>query len=280
MSEIKKADLHSHTTASDGTFTASESVARAVAKGLSALAITDHDTVGAIPEAMEAGLKYGLEIVPGVEISSVYNGLDIHVLGYFMDCSYPPFLQKLEELKNVRQIRNQMMLAKLNDLGISITIEEVEAPKKEKGNTGRPHIAAVLVKKGVVKSIEEAFEKYLGRSGLAYCNPPRISPEEAIDLIHEAKGVSVLAHPGLYGDLELIKRLIRYGLKGIEVYHPDHGIEEERLFSRIADENHLIKTAGSDFHGIRDGQVFHGDLGDKYADFQIVEQIRKAHFSS
>lgn len=273
-------DLHSHTTASDGTFCPTQSVLRAVEKGLTALAITDHDTVAAIPEAIETGIKVGIEIVPGVEVSSVHNGKDIHVLGYYVDYQDSKFLKNLEELRNVRQIRNKMVIEKLNGLGIPITLEEVEAQKKGKGNTGRPHIASVLIQKGAVSTIEEAFEKYLGHSGLAYCNPPRITPGEAIHIIREGKGVAVLAHPGLYRDLELVKSLIPYGLQGIEVYHPDHGEEEERLFRQFAEENHLIQTAGSDFHGIRDGQIFHGDLGDKFTDIETIHQLKKAQFSS
>ena len=188
--------------------------------------------------------------------------MDIHVLGYFIDYTDPVFLYKLEQLRNVRQIRNEMVIERLQGLGISITMEEVDAEKEGRGNTGRPHIASVLIKKGVVQSMDEAFENYLGKGGLAYCNPPRITPYEAIDLIVTAKGVPVLAHPGLYKNQELILSLINHGLKGIEVYHPDHSQDEESLYKGLAEQYSLIQTAGSDFHGIRDGEVFHGDLGE------------------
>lgn len=277
--KITRVDLHSHSTASDGTFHVKDIIARAIEKGLSGLAITDHDTVAALTEAVEEGKKAGIEVVPGIEISSVYKGMDIHVLGYYVDYEDEQFLKTLAELRDVRKIRNQMMIAKLNQLGIDITIEEVEKEKQEKGNTGRPHIASVLMKKGIVSSIKEAFDKYLGRDGLAYCNPPRISPIEAIDIIKQAKGVAVIAHPGLYNDEEMVRSLIAHGLIGIEVFHPDHGGEEERVYSQMADEFQLIKTGGSDFHGIRNGIVFHGDLGDKSVDIETLEQLKKSKIS-
>lgn len=273
--KITRVDMHSHTTASDGTFHVPEIIARAKKKGLAGLAITDHDTVASVSEAVKEGKKAGIEIVPGIEISSVYNGMDVHILGYYVDYEDENFLHTLEGLRDVRNVRNQMIIEKLRQLGIDITIEEVEREKQGKGNTGRPHIASVLMKKGVVASIGEAFDKYLGRGALAYCNPPRISPFEAIDIIKKAHGVPVIAHPGLYHDEELVLSLISYGLAGIEVFHPDHGEEEERIYGGMADEFGLIKTAGSDFHGIRNGTVFHGDLGDKSMDMETLTAIKK-----
>ncbi|MBP1930618.1 PHP domain-containing protein [Ammoniphilus resinae] len=270
-------DLHSHTTASDGTYTPSESVQRAKSKGLRAFAITDHDTVAGIQEAVEMGKKCGIEIVPGIEISTVDAGQDIHVLGYYMDYMQPQFLQQLESLRNVRNVRNEMLIHNLQQLKIPITMEEVVKRKKMKeGNIGRPHIAEVLMEKGVVQSVQEAFELYLGKNGKAYANPPRITPEEAIDLIKEAQGVAVLAHPGLYANRELVIRLIHYGLDGIEVFHPDHSAEEAAYFAELATENGLIGTAGSDFHGERNGVIFHGDIGDATTHYDAVDKLRKA----
>ncbi|GED13002.1 PHP domain-containing protein [Aneurinibacillus migulanus] len=273
---MNKADLHSHTTASDGTCSVQQSIERAKANGLAALGITDHDTVAALASALEEGKRQGVEIVPGVEISSVYAGKDVHVLGYYMDINNPEFLHRLEELREVRGKRNQMMIEKLNELGISITMEEVERRKKEKaGNIGRPHMAEVLMEKGIVTSMKEAFDKYLGSTGAAYVNPPRISPEEAIDIIQEAGGVAVLAHPGLYKNPEMVRKLIEYGLQGIEVYHPDNDEEDTRLYGALADEYHLVKTAGSDFHGMRGDEVFHADLGAYTVTMETVRQLRE-----
>lgn len=271
-----KADLHSHTTASDGTFTPRQVVERAKAKGLAALAITDHDTVAGLAEAQAAGAEHGIEIVPGIEISSVYNGRDVHVLGYYMNTVDEGFLVRLEELRDVRHLRNKMMLAKLAELGIHITLDEVAARKKDAvGNVGRPHIAEVLIEKGIVSSMEEAFSRYLGSTGAAYVNPPRITPEEAIDLIHAAGGVAVLAHPGLYKNPELVRTLIAYGLDGIEVYHPDNNTEDEVLYSALADEAGISKTAGSDFHGMRNDIVFHADLGNRSTPLTTVQELQQ-----
>ncbi|BAU27443.1 hypothetical protein DFP93_102311 [Aneurinibacillus soli] len=271
-----RADLHSHTTASDGTFTPRQVVERAKAKGLAVLSITDHDTVAGLSEAQAAGMEHGIEIVPGIEISSIYKGRDVHVLGYYMNIADEVFLARLTELRDVRQLRNKMIIARLAELNIHITLAEVAARKKETvGNVGRPHIAEVLIEKGIVSSMEEAFTRYLGSTGAAYVNPPRITPEEAIDLIHAAGGVAVLAHPGLYKNPELVRTLIVHGLDGIEVYHPDNNTEDEVLYSALADEAGISKTSGSDFHGMRSGVVFHADLGDRSAPLTTVQELRQ-----
>lgn len=273
---MEKADLHSHTTASDGTFTVRQLIERAKAKGLAALGITDHDTVAALAEALEEGKRQHIEIVPGVEISSVHEGKDVHVLGYYIDIQDQVFLERLEELREVRGRRNKIIIARLNELGIDITLEEVEERKKEKaGNIGRPHMAELLMEKGVVSSMKEAFDKYLGSTGAAYVNPPRISPQEAIDIIQAAGGVAVLAHPGLYKNPKLVKSLIEHGLQGIEVYHPDNGEDDMRLYGALADEHNLVKTAGSDFHGTRNDEIFHADLGARTITMDTVCRLRE-----
>jgi predicted metal-dependent phosphoesterase TrpH len=276
MTALGNADLHSHTTASDGTFSVRESIERAKMKGLAALGITDHDTVAALTDAREEGKRQGIEVIPGVEISSVYEGKDVHVLGYYIDSNNTEFLARLEELRQVRSKRNQMMIAKLNELGIDITMEEVESRKKEKaGNIGRPHMAEVLMEKGVVSSMKEAFDKYLGSTGAAYVNPPRISPKEAIDMIRKAGGVAVLAHPGLYKNPDMVEQLISHGLQGIEIHHPDNDEEDIRLYGAMADEHHLIKTGGSDFHGLRNEEIFHADLGSYTTTMETVQRLRQ-----
>jgi predicted metal-dependent phosphoesterase TrpH len=274
--QMKLVDLHTHTTASDGTFEPADSVRRAKEKGLAAIAITDHDTVAGIPEAIAEGQRCQVEVLPGIEISSVDKGQDIHVLGYFMDYENEEFLEQLNKLRNVRDQRNEMLIQNLQKLGIDIELEEVVSRKKmAAGNIGRPHIAEVLVEKGLVNSLEEAFTKYLGKEGKAYANPPRITPEEAIDLIKRAGGVAVLAHPGLYEDDELIKRLIHHGLDGIEALHSDHTPEQEEQYQKLAEVNQMIATAGSDFHGERAGIFFHGDLGNRTASYSVVRQLLK-----
>lgn len=274
-----KADLHSHTTASDGVQKPSVNVKLAKEAGLKAVGITDHDTVAGIEEAFRAGREIGIEVVPGIEISTSSGGQDIHMLGYYINHRDESFLEKLRELRDVRERRNEMMLDKLAELGISITMEELKARKKgemKERNIGRPHIAEILIERGIVGSLEEAFELFLGREGKAYVNPERISPEEAVGMIIAAGGAPVLAHPGLYRQDELIPQLVRAGLKGIEVYHPDHSEEDEARYLATAERFGLIVTAGSDFHGERNGRVFHGKLGSKTVPYETVEQLREA----
>jgi len=284
MDTMRYVDLHSHTTASDGVHAPSESVKLAAQVGLSALAITDHDTVAGIEEAMEAGKKLGIEIVPGVEVSTVANGQDIHILGYYIDYRDKLFLQRLKQLRDTRDRRNEMMIEKLQQLGLDVTLAEViehagkadPSKDQEKGETiGRPHIAAVLLAKGYVSSVSEAFDKYLGRDGKAYVNPPRITPFQAVDWIREAGGTPVIAHPGLYHDDELVEQIIKYGVDGIEAYHSDHTAEDESRYAAMAARHGLIATAGSDFHGERGGELFHAYIGDRKTGIDILKQLNK-----
>jgi 3',5'-nucleoside bisphosphate phosphatase len=275
---VEMVDLHTHTIASDGMNSPSVNVQLAKKAGLSAIAITDHDTISGVEEAIEEGERIGIQVVPGVEISTVARGQDIHVLGYFIDIHDPTLLHRLSELRETRQRRNAMMIEKLQQLGMSITLEEVAAlvsDIKQDGDTiGRPHIAQVLVHKGYVASINEAFKQLLGTGGAAYVNPPRISPQTAISWIHEAGGKAVLAHPGLYKDDELVIEIIGQGIDGMEVYHSDHTPEDEDRYKRIAKQYNLIMTAGSDFHGERESEIFHGEVGARRIEMTVLDQLR------
>jgi predicted metal-dependent phosphoesterase TrpH len=274
-----KVDLHSHTTASDGVYPPSENVRRAKTAGLQAVGITDHDSVAGLGEAINEGKRIGIEVVPGIEISTSHEGQDIHMLGYFIDYENTSFLKRLEQLRDIRDKRNEMMVNKLQELGIKITLEEVNARKpgrKEGENIGRPHIAEVLMEKGIVSSLEEAFEGFLGREGKAYVNPPRIPPEEGMRIIRAAGGVPVLAHPGLYNDDELVVDLINnHRLQAIEVFHPDHSEEDEKRYRQLAERYLLIITAGSDFHGERNGTTFHAPIGTKTVSYEAVSQLKQ-----
>ncbi|TNJ67191.1 PHP domain-containing protein [Paenibacillus hemerocallicola] len=273
-------DLHSHTTASDGTNAPAVNVRLAGEAGLRGLAITDHDTVAGVAEAVAEGKRLGIDVVPGVEISTVAGGQDIHVLGYYIDTEDPLFRERLEQLRRTRNLRNEMILDRLVELGLPVTMDEVlEQSRKKPGKdetVGRPHIAAVLVAKGYVADMTEAFDRYLGKDAAAYVNPPRLRPEDAIDWIRDAGGVPILAHPGLYGDDEQVIRLIEYGVAGIEAYHSDHSRETEVHYASMAERYGLIATAGSDFHGSRGGVVFHAPLGARYTDYSTVERLQAA----
>ncbi|MED4586513.1 PHP domain-containing protein [Brevibacillus choshinensis] len=271
------ADLHTHTKASDGTCDPAENVRLAKEAGLTAVAITDHDTVAGVPAALEAGAELGLEVIPGVEVSSVGRGQDIHVLGYFVPYEDAVFQERLVGLRETRHERNQLLIARLQELGIPITLENVYRRKQgtTDKNIGRPHIAEELMELGVVASINEAFEKYLGKEGAAYVNPPRISPQEAITLIKEAGGAAVLAHPGLYDADDLVQELIAFGLDGIEVNHPDNDAEQRARYTAWANKHGLVMTGGSDFHGWRGEEPFHAMLGTHTAPMEAVERLRQ-----
>ncbi|WP_134686484.1 PHP domain-containing protein [Brevibacillus migulae] len=272
----QRADLHTHTVASDGTCTPTENVRYAKEAGLAAVAITDHDTVAGIAEAMKAGEDIGMEVVPGVEISTVANGQDIHVLGYFVPYEDTQFDEELSKLRDTRHERNKLLIARLQELGIDISLEKVYARKSGTDkNIGRPHIAEELMELGVVSSMQEAFDKYLGKGAAAYVNPPRISPLEAIKLIKRFGGAAVLAHPGLYDDDDLVEEIIVYGLDGIEVYHPDNSEEQRKHYLQLASDYGLVVTGGSDFHGWRGEEPYHAMLGSSTAEVDALNQLRK-----
>ncbi|WP_456289778.1 PHP domain-containing protein [Paenibacillus sp. AK002] len=281
LADRKGCDLHSHTQASDGMNTPSENVQLAYERGLGALAITDHDTVAGIEEALQAGERLNIIVVPGVEISTMAGGTDIHVLGYYVDHRDPVFLERLAALRRTRDKRNEKILAKLRELGIELTMEEVIAvlgrPLEPDESIGRPHIADALVHKGHALDLRDAFDRYLAQGAAAYVPQPRIHPKEACEWIREAGGVPVLAHPGLYGDDTLVRTVIEEsGFKGIEVYHSDHGVSEEERYLAMAEEYGFIVTAGSDYHGQRQGKVFHGDIGSRQVSTQVLDQLQQA----
>ncbi|MBE9912673.1 PHP domain-containing protein [Paenibacillus donghaensis] len=276
-----KCDLHTHTQASDGMQSPADNVQLAYAKGLAAVAITDHDTVAGVAEAMAEGERCGVNVVPGVEISTRAGGKDIHVLGYYVNCSDRAFLKRLADLRNTREQRNVKMIAKLQELGVNITLEEVISglgrELRPDESVGRPHMADVLVRKGYARDMRDAFDRYLGENAPAFVSVPRISPQDACLWIREAGGVPVLAHPGIYGDDDLVRKILEEAQPaGIEVFHSDHGMEEEKRYQAMADEYRLIVTGGSDFHGARQGVVFHGDIGSRSVPVSVLDQLKKA----
>jgi hypothetical protein len=242
-------DLHTHTTASDGQQTPSEVVALAKQAGLKILAITDHDTTEGIEEAQVAAGD-SLVIIPGVELSAEDDAGDVHTLGYFIDIHNPNFQSELKRFRAGRHFRGQEIVQKLGEMSMPLAWERIEA-QANGGAIGRPHIARAMVEAGYVKSTQEAFDLYISNDGPAYVPRTRLSPEEAIAMIHSAGGVAVLAHPGLLDDYRaMIERLVPAGLDGVEVVYPKHSVEVETDL-RIQAQNHgLIITGGSDFHGL------------------------------
>jgi len=247
-------DLHTHSTASDGTLGPADLVRLAWERGLQAVALTDHDTIDGLAEAVAAGAELGIEVIPGVEISARHPGGSMHILGYFLDYQNARLSERLAVLKQARKDRNPQILAKLNALGIPLTMEQVERFSGG-GQIGRPHIARALFEAGYVRSLQEAFDLYLGNQGKAYVSKFRFPPEEALGMIRDAKGVPVLAHPFTLGleDPALLREklmsLKALGLAGVEVYYPEHSPEQEALCLSLARELGLLISGGSDFHG-------------------------------
>ncbi|MDO7905260.1 PHP domain-containing protein [Paenibacillus sp. JX-17] len=276
-----KCDLHTHTTASDGMQPPADNVRLAKERGLAAVAITDHDTVAGIGEALQTGKEQGITVVPGVEISTRAGGKDIHVLGYYIDHQDTGLLRRLEELRRTREQRNDRIIAKLQQLGVEVTLQEVidnlGRPLKPDESVGRPHIADLLVRKGYAEDMRDAFNRYLAEGAAAFISLPRIGPADAFAWITEAGGVSVLAHPGLYGNDELVHSILREGRPaGIEVYHSDHDEAAEQRYLEMAHQYGLLVTGGSDYHGARGGVVFHGELGSRTVEYEVLERLLAA----
>lgn len=273
-------DLHLHTTASDGVLTPSEIVNYAKAKGLQAISITDHDTLGGLEEGLAEGERISFEVIPGIEISAEHSPGSMHLLGYFLDIHHPSLRQKLAHLQKSRAERNPRMVEKLNQLGVDITYEEV-VNVSGGGQVGRPHFAQVLVEKGYVRNFQEAFERYLRKGAPAYVDKFRFTSKEAIHFINEAGGVVVLGHPntlGLIGSKELenlILDLLKEGLKGIEVFYPEHSSSDIAFYKALAEKHGLVVTGGTDYHGIEKESLDIGvGRGDMRLPYSIVEALR------
>ncbi len=268
---MQKADLHAHTTASDGTFSPRELVALAKKNGLCAVAITDHDTTNGLLEAITAGKELGVEVVPGIELSTTFEGKEVHVLGYYYDPTDEELIALTDRMREDRLNRLDKMIARLQEGGIAITKEEVLA--EAQGAVGRPHIARVLIRKGYVQDLPEAFDRYLGAGKLGYVPRLKVTPEDAVRLIVQAGGSPVVAHPGLVGKDYLFDTLVPLGLVGLEAHHPDHPLEKRDHYEQLASQHGLLVTGGSDFHGA--GAEHRGELGSVHVSYDVVEALQK-----
>ncbi|MCX5751682.1 MAG: PHP domain-containing protein [Candidatus Saganbacteria bacterium] len=242
------ADLHIHTTYSDGTYLPVEIIKKAKEVELSAVAITDHDEVAGIEEAQAEGLKEGIKVVPGVELTTELPNTEVHILGYFLDYKSEKLNKMLDKIRASRTERVFRICKKLNEVGVKIDPEEV-FKLAGKGAVGRPHVARVLIAKGIVSTTKEAFVKYLVPGTPGYEKHYKLSPEEAIGLIGEVGGVPVFAHPAVSHCDELIPQFMSYGLKGLEVYYPTHNQQTENRYLALAEKYKLLITGGTDFHG-------------------------------
>ena len=259
---MKKIDMHTHTSASDGILSATQLIEYAVKKGLHGLSITDHDTVESLAEAeLEAQGHQRLWFLPGVEFSTEIDETEIHILGYAIDYRTHELLSLLTELKNARTNRAMRMIERLRKLNLDITYQQVQALSTE-GVVGRVHIARALMQQRIVYSIEEAFQKYLNRNKPAYVPRFKLHPVETIQLIQKLGGFSVVAHPGLMQNDKLIEILSQEGLNGLEAYYPSHTQEQVHRYKKMAIEFQLLVTGGSDFHAPPSANIRNSDLGE------------------
>ena len=267
-------ELHCHTTFSDGTLTPRQLVARAVTKGVKALAITDHDTISGWSEARAAAQPHGLEIVPGIELSTVYNERSMHILGFYPD---PQKLEMpLKERIQGRHRRAQKMVDKLAELGFPIELP----PMPGNMAPGRPHVANALLAAGHVTSQQEAFQRFIGDHGPAYVPYEKFTAQEGIALLRQCGAVPVWAHPYLFrgGVVEdVLPELVKAGLMGVEVYHPQHSISEERILEELCEQYDLLMTGGSDYHGPQPkpkaGDI---DLNGLKLSLELLDEVKQA----
>lgn len=270
----RKADLHLHTSASDGTIPPEQVVAAAVKAGLAAVAITDHDTVGGIDEALDAGERLGVEVIPGIELSALYQDrTEVHVLGYFLDHHNESLCVALRTLENARHERGRLMVERLNEAGVPITFERV-LEIAQGGAIGRPHVAKAICEVNAASSIDAAFGKFLLEGGPGYVERYKITPQEAVRMILDAGGVPGVAHVAKLNRDELLVDLMKHGLRAIEVSHPDHTSAGSRFYKKFAARHDLIATGGSDAHFHENGR--YAWVGDVSVDYEIVERLQQA----
>ncbi len=283
-------DLHTHSTASDGSLTPAELVRAAHAAGLQALALTDHDTAAGLPQALQEGRRIGLEVVPGCELSVTTKRAKMHILGLWL----PPVPHKLNaamsELRERRHQRNHVIIEKLNALGLEISYEEVQvfaaqaspAADAGEGSVGRPHIARLLFQKGMVTSIDEAFARYLGNHGKAYAPKQVLTAADAVRLLKEEGATVIMAHPfqfGLNRDqlAEEILFLKDLGLDGIEVYYNDHSPSKVEMLLKMAKQFDLAVSGGSDFHGVSKPDIRLGvGKGSMFVPRDVLERLKES----
>ncbi|WP_110953202.1 PHP domain-containing protein [Anaerosinus massiliensis] len=266
-------DLHIHTSASDGRLSPREVIRQAKAAGLRYIAITDHDTVKGLYQLQKDGLYPNKEIIiiPGIEFSAHMPTHEVHILGLNIDISNRMLQSNLQKLVDFRWQRLKTMLEKMQALGYAITEEEILAVAGNAESIGRAHLARVLVEKKFFESIGEVFDQLLYKDGPAYASHYKLEIEEIISLVHHAGGLAVLAHPGLVGDDEIVGKVIKSGIDGLEVFHPKHTAEEVQKYQALAETNRLIVTGGSDFHAIP--KRYPNELGVFTVDDSYAEQF-------
>lgn len=264
----KYADLHVHTLASDGESSPEEVVKQARDAGLVAVGIADHDSIDGIEEALEAGERFGVEVIPGVELSSELAATEVHILGYFIDWHEEQFRVLLRIIQDVRKWRARKMVEKLQGLGINITYEEVLAEAGKSAAVCRPHITRVMLKHGYIENFQDAFDLYLGSGKPAYVKRYEMSPSEAINTIRRVEGIPVMAHPVFAHADEIVPSYVEMGLRGLEAYHIMQDEATSRHYEELARKYGLLVTGGTDSHGP------HEPIGAVKIPYEYVERLK------
>ena len=272
----RRVDLHSHTHFSDGLLSPEALVALAIDHQLATLAITDHDSVAALPRAAlavraSAPAGLALELISGIEISTAHAGLDLHILGLYVDAEHAGLHEHLARFRAERIERARAIVERLAQLGAPVDPERVMGLAGP-GVVGRPHVAQALIEAGHADSVDDAFRRLLGVQGSAFVPRPAFRPERAIEIIHATGGVSVLAHPGASLAVSVVENLVAGGLRGIEVWHPQHGASTVRRYRELAHRLGLLESGGSDYHGPGRG----ADLGDMPVPLAAVARLKEA----
>lgn len=275
---MKIADLHIHTTASDGVYSPAEIVGQAIRLGLSTIAITDHDTVGGIASLGNLS-DSRIRVIAGIEFSSNCLGEEIHILGYLPDVTHPRLLEMVEHIKVLRRERLLKMLQRLRDKGYPVTLDDLQRATGSALSWGRPHLAKILIEKGYFTTVSEVFDELLSSRGSIFI--PRTKPlyTEVIDLMKEIGGISVLAHPGIIKNPKCIEAAIEAGIDGIEVYHPKNHIACREHLLAIAKKHSCLITGGSDFHGMKGRypeQLGCWTVDASYGD-ALIERLSRSH---
>ena len=272
---MKFADLHLHTQFSDGTFTPEELVLHAQKGGLSCIALTDHDTVEGCARTAAACAAVKMEFITGAELTAEHQDTEVHIIGYFLDTHNPALLARIATFQAVRQNRIHEMVAALNKMGVPLKVEAVFALANCR-SPGRPHVARALVKEKLVGSLDEAFERFLKKNRPAWVPKTKMSALESVDLIHQAGGLAVMAHPGLNHNDDIIPDLVAVGLDGIECFHTKHSTSMSEHYLEIAEKHDLLVTGGSDCHGYSKGRPLIGTVRLPYDHIERLHAARKA----
>lgn len=276
---MKRIDLHTHSNASDGSCTPTEVIETASAAGLAAVALTDHDTMNGVTEALEAARRLNIECIPGIELSAVYGDREVHIVGLFLDPKDPILAERLNAFQKIREQRNLRMIEKMQTAGIDITMEKLRALEGDAVIT-RANLARYLVHVGYAASIKEVFDKYLSPGMPFYVPKTGVTPEDAVCAICDGGGVAILAHPLLYdftpAQLDTCIDLLKgYGLRGIETYYSTYSPADERNMKRLADRHHLLWSGGSDFHGSVKPHIQIGKgMGNLVIPYDVLEKLR------